>query len=354
MSVITQLARPEIVAMKGYTSASHDEALVRLNANESPVRRAGDTTGRGLNWYPLNRPTELEQRLAGLVHQPVERVTITRGSSEAIDLLIRTFCRPGKDAILICPPTFGMYAVYANVQGAAIQRVPLTSAPAFDLDVAGIDAAIDDSTKLVFITSPNNPTGNLMSAAAIDSVVAATRGRAVVVVDAAYWEFATTDDPAERYASEPHVVVLRTLSKAFALAGARCGLLIGDPDVGTLIRKVFAPYSVATPVVEAILGVIAHSSPEQDAARMAAIRAERERVSQRLAALPAVRSVYPSDANFVLTAFVNPAAAIDAVRRTGFLIRDFSAIDAHPNSLRITIGTPEQNDAVLNALGALS
>ncbi|MEM8982298.1 MAG: histidinol-phosphate transaminase [Pseudomonadota bacterium] len=354
MSIVTELARPEIVSMAGYTSASHDEALVRLNANESPLRRVGDTTQRGLNWYPLDRPTELERRLASLVNQPAERITVTRGSSEAIDLLIRTFCRPGEDAVLICPPTFGMYAVYANVQGATIQRAPLTAAPAFDLDVDRIRETITDATKLVFITSPNNPTGNVMSPTAVDAVVAATRGRAVVVIDAAYLEFAECDDPAQRYANESHVVVLRTLSKAFALAGARCGVIIGDTDLSLLIRKVFAPYSIATPVVEAILGVLAQSSPTDDKNRFDTLRAERNRVSQRLATLPAVRAVYRSDANFVLAEFIDPATAITAVEKVGFLIRDFSKADAHPNSLRITIGTREQNDTVLSALGTLS
>ncbi|MEO1037326.1 MAG: aminotransferase class I/II-fold pyridoxal phosphate-dependent enzyme [Pseudomonadota bacterium] len=353
MSDLSALARPEIVAMRGYESAAYDPALIRLNANESPARLDGDDSRRGLNWYPVNRLAELESHLGALFDQPAERLMLTRGTSEAIDLLIRAFCRPGEDSIVVCPPAFGMYGVYAKVQNTQVQAVPLTPAPTFDLDVDGIIGAVDRGAKIVFVTSPNNPTGNLMSPDAIDSVVAACRGRALLVVDAAYHEFAATEEPQLRYASESHVVVLRTLSKAYALAGTRCGALIGDPYIASLLRKIIAPYAFATPVVETILAVLKGSSVAKQTERIAATIVERERVRDELSGLPAVRRVFPSDANFLLTEFADPSAAFDAARAAGFLLRDFSGGEYHPNCLRLTVGSIEQNDAVLEALRTL-
>ena len=352
MTTLRELARPEIVQMRGYTAASYDPALGRLNANETTVRLAADTSERGLNWYPVDRSPALVRELAALFDQPAERIMVTRGTSEAIDLLIRAFCRPGNDTIVVCPPTFGMYAVYAEVQATSVREVPLTTS--FDLDTNGIAAAVDAGARIVFVTSPNNPTGNAMSPSRLDAVVAATRARSLLVIDAAYHEFAATEPPQVRYADEPHVVVLRTLSKAYALAGARCGVLIGDPFVHELTRKIMAPYALATPVVEALLSVLASDAFAERPAAIDALRTERGRVRERLSGLSCVRQVFPSEANFLLAEFADAQAALAVVQQHGYLIRDFSQSPRLPGCLRITIGERHENDAVLRALEQLA
>ncbi len=350
MQTLEKLARPEIVALFGYKPASYAAETVRLNANELPTRRPADTSQRGLNWYPLDGAAEITDRMAREYGQPNERVKFVRGSSEAIDLLIRAFCRPGEDNVIVCPPTFGMYAVYAKIQNASVRAVPLTQAPAFDLDTAAILAAIDPATKLIFVTSPNNPTGNRMSDAAVDTLIDATRGRCLIVFDAAYVEFADGEAPQQRYQNEPHVVTLRTLSKAYAMAGARAGALIGDPFIVELLDKILAPYAIATPVIEALLTILDGPDHAEQPARLAALTAERERVRGALNRCAVVTRVFPSDANFLLAEFADPAAAMAATEQAGYLIRDFSRSAHHPNCLRLTIGTREQNDAVLTAL----
>ena len=354
MNVVTKLARPEIVRLRGYTSAAYAPELKRLNANETTTRIVADASERGLNWYPINRHAALSAALATLFDQPVERIMATRGTSEAIDLLIRAFCRPGKDGIVICPPAFGMYGVYADIQGAPVHRVPLSPAPDFALDVDGIGTAVDHGARIVFITSPNNPTGNLMASDAIDAVVELARGRALVVIDAAYHEFSTRVAPEQRYRSEGHVVSLRTLSKAHALAGTRCGVLIGDPAIGELTGKIMAPYAFATPVVETLLNVLGREDVAARTARIARLCDERERLRGELSSLTCVDRVLPSDANFLLVQFANATAALETIRAQGYLVRDFSKVPGLDECLRLTVGLAAENDAVVAALSELS
>ncbi len=227
MSVL-DLARPEIRALKPYSSARMEASggSVLLNANESPwpAVMAG---GIALNRYPDPQPDELIRALADLYGVAPARVLAGRGSDEAIDLLVRLFCRAGQDAVAICPPTFGMYAVSAAIQGAAIVEVPLRGD--FSLDADALLAHVDANVKIVFLCSPNNPTGNLVPLATISHIVATLAGRAIVVVDEAYIEFAGTSSAATLLDRYDNLAVLRTLSKAHALAAARIGVAAGSP-----------------------------------------------------------------------------------------------------------------------------
>ena len=350
MSAIAELARPEIRKLRPYRAAHYVDGLVRLNANETPWRPPGDDSAAGLNHYPEARPVTLTKRLAEFYGVPADSLLVTRGSSEAIDLLSRCFCRPGFDDVVICPPTFGMYEVYAQLQGAGIVRVPLDAARDFALDVDAIAAAWTERTKLVFVCSPNNPTGNRIPTSDIRDLATRLAGRGIVVVDEAYAEFADDDPTRELLEDFDNVVILRTLSKALGLAGIRCGAALAAPAVVDLIGCILPPYSYPTPSQQVALACLAPEHQAEFAERVATLRTERERVAASLAEIPGVERVWPSEANFLLVRVADPAAMVKRAEDAGFLLRNFSWDEYTPNCLRITIGTAAQNDALLEAL----
>ncbi|MAF83299.1 MAG: histidinol-phosphate transaminase [Gammaproteobacteria bacterium] len=348
MSNAKDLARPEIRNLRPYRPAQYKDDLLRLNANETPWRPAGDNSADGLNYYPEVRPFRLLETLA--MHYGIDpgQVLVTRGSSDAIDLLIRCFCRPAEDDILICPPTFGMYEVYAQLQGAGIIQVPLDAQQGYTLDLAGIEAALSPRTKLLFVCSPNNPTGNRISTGQIDSACRAIKGNGLVVVDAAYIEFSSSDPTRELLDRYDNIVILRTLSKAFGLAGIRCGAVLASPEIIDLVGCILPPYVYPTPCADAALAGL--GAGEELNQRIATLCRERQRVSEALVNLPGVEQVLPSEANFVLVRASAPARLVAAAKEGGILIRDFSWDPFTPGCLRITIGAPAQNDQLLKAL----
>ncbi len=345
MSILA-LARPDIVALKAYSHASWDPAFDRLHANELPWRAETDRTLAGLNRYPEPHPHALAQRLAALYGVRADQLLPGRGSDESIDLLVRGFCRAGVDNVILCPPTFGMYAVAARIQGAAVREVPLTQ-DGYALDAAQVLNACDAHTRIVFLCSPNNPTGNAIDPAAIERLLGALANRALVVVDEAYVEFSGAESWSRRLDQFPNLVVLRTLSKAYGLAGARVGSLIAGPEVVNLLSKVIPPYSIPQLTIEAVFATLAPAQAAVQRERVAQVCAERERVRAALADKRCVRRIWPSVANFLLVDFADPDAALAAARAAKLLIRDMRA--AAPPSLRISIGTPEQNDRLLGS-----
>jgi histidinol-phosphate aminotransferase len=353
MSLVAKIARPDILRLEPYRHAAWDPALERLHANENPWRYVGDNSRAGLNRYPEPHPLEVEARLAHLYGVAPEQVIAGRGSDEGIDLLARGFCTAGRDAVVTCPPTFGMYKVAARIQGADVIEVPLDRERGYALDEAAIARAADDPrVKLVFFCTPNNPTGNSMDAGVIERTARRLADRALVVVDEAYAEFSEVPSFARRLTELPNVVVLRTLSKAYALAGARCGAVIADAPVVELLRRMIPPYALPQPTIEAVLAALEEPRLVQARARIRTLLAERERLSKALAALPVVRRVWPSDANFVLAETVDAARAMEAGRRAGVLLRDFSTNPYTPAGVRISVGTPDQNDRLLRSLAA--
>jgi histidinol-phosphate aminotransferase len=348
MSSVLALARPEIVALKAYSHASWDPAFDRMHANELPWRAETDRTQAGLNRYPEPHPYALAQRLAALYEVPVSNLLPGRGSDESIDLLTRGFCRAGVDNVVICPPTFGMYAVAARIQGAQVREVPLRRENGYSLDVAGVLAACDANTRLVFICTPNNPTGNAIDERAIETLLAALAGRALVVVDEAYIEFAGSASLATWLPRFPHLVVLRTLSKAFGLAGARVGSLIANREIVELLSKVIPPYSIPQLTIEAVLATLAPAQVVVQRERVAQVRDERERLRDALAAKRCFTKIWPSVANFLLVDCPAPDAVLSAARAAKLLIRDMRA--ATPGALRISVGSPEQNDRLIRSL----
>src|SRR5688500_18204116 len=295
-----QLARPDLRGFAGYRSA-RSEALrgeVWLNANEAAWANPADRDGLARR-YPQPQPRELRVALAGLYDVAPEQLLIGRGSDEGIDLLVRAFCVPGTDAVLATPPVFGMYAVSARLQGARVVDVPLQDATDdYRVDLQqGAARAEGDGAKLVFLCSPGTPAGGAIPRDAVLRLAQRLQGRALVVVDEAYIEFADAPSLATDVGLQRNLIVLRTLSKAHALAAARVGCVIADPDVIALLQCCQAPYPVPAPCAALALGALHPESLAQTQGHVETIRKERGRLSAALAALPAVRRVYSSQGN---------------------------------------------------------
>ena len=351
MSVL-DLARPEIRSLQPYSSARMEagSAQIMLNANESAWAPSGDD-GLGCNRYPDPQPEALLQSLAALYGVRREQLFVGRGSDEAIDLLVRAFCRAGEDAILIQPPTFGMYAVSARIQNAAVIEVPLASD--FSLDVHALLAAVTPAVKLVFLCTPNNPSGKSITRAEIELVAQALAGRALLVVDEAYVEFSSQPSVTDLIDRYDHLAVLRTLSKAWALAGARIGSLLASPEVIALIRRIMPPYPLPLPCVAAALAALSPSGQAAARENIAVVRGERAMMQSALRQLAGVREVLPSDANFLAVRFDDAATVYQQLLKAGIVVRDIRRYPLLQDALRITIGTPKENERVLAALGLL-
>jgi histidinol-phosphate aminotransferase len=349
MSWIQELARPDIVALKPYEHASWEPSLERLHANELPWRPADDDSRAGLNRYPEPQPRALVECLADLYEVTPASVLVGRGSDEAIDLLTRAFCRAGRDAVLVCPPTFGMYSVSARIQGAEVLQVPLLAADGFAIDERALLDRCTAAVKLIFLCSPNNPTGNLLDEATILRLARRLTGRALVVIDEAYIEFATRASLARLVAELPNLAILRTLSKAYGLAGARCGSLVADPEIVTLLRKIIPPYAIPQLTLEAVLDRLTPEARAQSQSRLEVLLAERERLMRLLPRLAGITRVWPSAANFVLAEFADAGASLARAREARLLVRDARGYPGLGRALRITVGTLEQNGRLLEA-----
>ena len=349
MNPILQLARPDILTLQPYQHAAWEPSLERMHANEMPWRADGDTTTAGLNRYPEPQPIELIEHMAKLYAVAPECVLAGRGSDEGIDLLVRSFCRAGVDSVMICPPTFGMYKVSARIQGAGLIEVPLLASQAFALDTDAVLAAWTPTCKLVFLCTPNNPTGGLIQRAAIERICEQLTNRAIVVVDEAYIEFAGVESISSQLQRFPNLVVLRTLSKAYALAGARCGAVLAHPDIVQLLSTVITPYSLPTQTIEAVLKFTDGEHRVAAASRIAAILVERARLVERLRRIPAIRRVWNSATNFLLMECTDTALVFAAATAAGLIIRNPGS-PFLPGCLRVSVGTPEQNDRLLRAI----
>jgi histidinol-phosphate aminotransferase len=349
MSVL-ELARAEIRALVPYSSARMEAegGGLLLNANESAWAPFGGSMP-DCNRYPDPQPAALVERLAGLYGVSPEQVLVGRGSDEPIDLLVRAFCRAGEDAILVQPPTFGMYAVCARIQDAALVEVPLTTT--FALDVDAVLAALTPAVKLVFVCAPNNPTGAGVPLDCIEYLASRLDGRALLVVDEAYAEFADAASAATLLGRHEHLAVLRTLSKAWALAGARIGCLLGHADVVALLRRILPPYPLPRPCVTAALDVLSPAGQAMVRERIGVVRAERVRVADALRELAGVREVLPSQANFLAVRFDDAERAYGRLFEAGIVVRDVRRYPGLGDTLRVTLGAPVENNRVLSVLG---
>lgn len=347
---IVDLARPEIGALQPYASARAlaDSAGILLNANESPWPPAGDD-GLALNRYPDPQPAALKQRLAELYGTSSDNLLVTRGSDEGIDLLLRVFCRPGVDRVLICPPCFGMYALSARVQGAEVVEAPLVDCgDAFELAPDLEQKA--EGCRIVFLCSPNNPTGNTIDAGRVAALAASRADTGLVVVDEAYVEFAPETSMLALLEKHPNLVLLRTLSKAHALAGCRLGSVIANPVVIDLLRRIIAPYPLPTPTVAIALRALAEEALVVQRDHLETLAAERERLTEALKASPGIATVWKGAANFVLVRAVDGKRLVADAAKAGIRLRDQSAQPGLSDCVRITVGKLEENTALIDFL----
>ncbi|MDP4534636.1 histidinol-phosphate transaminase [Alkalimonas collagenimarina] len=343
---ISPLARASVQAIEPYASArrSMSGGAVWLNANENALAPSYQLNGC-FNRYPSCQPASLVQAYASYAGVQPEQVLVSRGADEGIELLIRSFCEPVEDRIAICPPTYGMYAISAQSNQVATVTVPLL--PDFTLDT---DALMQCNAKLVFICSPNNPTGDLIPRQQIIEVLEHFHGEALVVVDEAYIEFAMQASVIDLLATYPHLVILRTLSKAFALAGLRCGFTLAAPEVIQALKQMIAPYPIAEPVAQIATQALSEQGIAAMQQSVATINQLRNDFSQFVAGQPGVTTVWPSNANYVLLQVDDAAACVSALQAEGILIRNQSAQRGLSEVVRVSIGSPEEMQALQQAM----
>ncbi len=348
---IVDLARPEIRELRPYAAAQQVDGTIRLNANESPLANPVDHFRRPLNRYPEVRPAALTASMARRFGCADDEILVTRGSSEAIDLLVRCFCRAGTDSIVTTTPSFSMYEHYARIQGARFVGVPTRPERDFEIDVEDLLGACDANSKLLFVCSPNNPTGTTLPFADLRRLLEARAEASAVVVDEAYIEFADEDSALRLLPTYPNLVVLRTLSKALGFAGARCGAVIGRAPVIRMLSAIQAPYALSTPVVECVEDALGGAQLEAAGAAVRAIVDERERLARALGAYPFVRKVWPSSANFLLVQVDDADQVMHRCEQHRILLRHFGG--ELSDCVRISVGSADENALLLQALDTL-
>ncbi|MEM6629490.1 MAG: histidinol-phosphate transaminase [Bacteroidota bacterium] len=342
---LQSLVRPHILEMKPYASARSEytgSKGIFLDANENPI---GSATQTAYNRYPDPLQKALKEKVAQEKGVRPEQIFLGNGSDEAIDLLIRAFCEPGEDHLLLLPPTYGMYEVSANINKVAVQKVSLTSD--FQLDVPAIQQALSPSTKLVFICSPNNPTGNLMEAADILTILD-SHNEGLVIVDEAYIDFASTKGFVPFLDAYPHLVVMQTFSKAWGLAGLRLGMAFANPFVINVLNRIKPPYNLNQVTQELGMQALEHAKAKDH--MVGQLLGERERVLKALENIPGIHQVFPSDANFLLVKMENAQEVYNSLLEKLIILRNRSYVHLCEGSLRISIGTPEENEQMLRGL----
>ena len=356
-STVQRLARPEILALPGDDVSANANALfgpdaIKLDANESPYEPlTGGSFGTRLNRYPEPQPTELRAAMAALYGVAPRNLLVTRGADDAIDVLVRSFCRAGSDKVSICPPTFSAYAQFARIQAAEVVEIPLDAN--YDFDAAAFIAAAKsiENLKLAFICTPNNPTGNPVAPETILKVAAALPNT-IIVADEAYIEFAEQESLAAKACEIENLVVLRTLSKAFALAGARVGCLIGTEELVALTAKALPPYPMPVPSIQAALAALAPSKRVLQLERVSATKIARDEVAEKLRSSPVVKTLRTGGGNFVLVEVDDAAELARKLQQLGVRVRFRPNVT--PNAIRLSIGSAEENAAALAAFGVTS
>ena len=361
MFQLTQLLRPHILTLTPYSSARDEytgKEGVFLDANENPygstTPERGDAQG-DYNRYPDPHQGAIKQRLALIKGVRPEQIFLGNGSDEPIDLLVRATCTPGastdtsdrlgRDQILIMPPTYGMYEVSATINDVAVVKVPLT--PDFQIDVNAVLAALTDTTKLVWLCSPNNPSGNRLRTDDIRRIIEAA-DRSLVIVDEAYIDFSSDVSWTAELDRYPNLVVLQTFSKAWGLAGLRLGMCFASEELIAVLNKIKPPYNISAPTQALALEALNHEADKN--AMVADILTERTQLADQLRALPIVQTVYPSDANFLLVQFADAKATFTHLIEQQVIVRDRSNVNLCDGCVRITGGTQVENERLLTVL----
>lgn len=342
-SLINRLARPELLTMTPYQSARRigGNGDVWLNANESPFTNSEPAYNR----YPEFQPQALIERYAQYSQLDTSQILASRGADEAIELLIRTFCVPGKDCITICTPTYGMYAISAATCNIAVNEVPLTNSWQLDIDLA---TKLNGSS-LLFICNPNNPTGSTIAVEAIEQIIQQCNEQCIVVIDEAYIEFSPQLTSAKLVNQYSNVVILRTLSKAFGLAGLRCGFMLSNEHIINLAKKVIAPYPIPAPVGEIAQNALSQAGIEIMKTQVTQINTLANSFKEAITPLAGIEQVYSSDGNFVLVRFDNDQW-FNALANKGIVVRNQSQVPSLDRCLRFSIGSDKEMNRLILAL----
>lgn len=341
---IRRVIRPHIFDLTPYSSARDEytgKEGVFLDANENPL---GSVLSEAYNRYPDPHQVLIKEKLAPIKGVQPNQIFLGNGSDEAIDLLVRATCTPGQDSLLILPPTYGMYEVSAAINDVETIKVPLTAD--FQLDTKAILAAVQPNTKLIWVCSPNNPSGNLVQTKAIETLLNTFGG--LVVVDEAYIDFAPIISWTQRLAEFPNLVVLQTFSKAWGLASLRLGMCFASPELTAILDKIKPPYNLSGPTQQLLYSALDQESVKNELVQQ--ILAEREKLTHALSEVPGVLKIYPSDANFLLVEFENAAEVMAYLLGERIIVRDRSKVTLCAGCLRITVGTDAENEVLLNAL----
>lgn len=332
--------RPNIRAMQPYSSARdefHGTASVFLDANENPYNAP-------YNRYPDPMQWRLKEKVAEIKGVPKECILLGNGSDEPIDLILRAFCEPGKECMLTVDPTYGMYQVAAEINNVTCRKVKLTSD--FQIDMPVFLSQIDDTVKAIYLCSPNNPTGNSLNRKDINQILDTFKG--IVVVDEAYIDFSSLPSYTKDLSKYPNLVVFQTLSKAWGAAGIRLGMAFASPEIIAVLNKIKYPYNVNQLTQEKALEIL--NNQETMKSQLTLILSERTRLQQELTAILCVRKIYPTDANFILVDVGDADAVYQKLVDQGIIVRNRNKVVLCAGCLRITVGTEEENTALLNAL----
>jgi histidinol-phosphate aminotransferase len=341
---IKKIVRPNIESLKAYSSAKDEytgEANVLLDANENSL---GSPLTKWYNRYPDPYQKKVKEKLAFIKQINAEQILLGNGSDECIDILFRTFCEPGKDNIIVCPPTYPMYEVGANINNIEIKSAPLL--PNFQLNVAHIEQLVNEHTKIIWICSPNNPTGNSIDRIDIETILNHFNG--LVVIDEAYINFSKQKSFAQSLVDYPNLVVLQTLSKAWGLAGLRLGMCFADEAIIKYMNKVKAPYNINIVTQELALTALDEVGQVNDMIQH--LVDMRIALAEVIKSMPLVQEVYPSDTNFLLVKIPNATQLYNYLLTHGIVVRDRSSLENCSDSLRITIGTEQENTQLVDAM----
>lgn len=337
---INDWVRPNILRLKPYSSARSEftgDARVFLDANENPYNHP-------YNRYPDPLQRKLKEKIAEIKGIPPERLFLGNGSDEPIDLLIRAFCEPGKDRMLQIEPTYGMYQVAAEINNVEVVKVPLTDS--YQLDATALIERITPETKLIFLCSPNNPSGNALDAEEVRKILEHYEGP--VVVDEAYIDFAPGLSMLHDLEKYDNLILLQTFSKAWGMAGIRLGMAFADEEIIRILNKIKYPYNINILTQQKVLEMLVQPALKETWVRT--LIGERNRLAGELSGIPFVEKVWPSDANFFLVTMKNAREVYLYLVEKGIIIRDRSQIRLCENSLRITVGTKEENRILVEAM----
>ena len=341
---LDKLVRPNIKTLKPYSSAKDEytgDAKILLDANENSL---GSPLTKWYNRYPDPYQQKLKEKLAFVKQIEANQIFIGNGSDECIDILFRTFCEPGKDNIIICPPTYPMYEVSANINDVQVQNAPLLSD--YQLNLAHIEQLVNDQTKIIWICSPNNPTGNSLDRIDIETILNHFNG--IVVVDEAYINFSKQKSFVQSLIDYPNLVVLQTLSKAWGLAGLRLGMCFASPQIIGYLNKVKAPYNINIVTQELALQALEEVGQVNDMIKL--LVDMRIALAQVIASMPHVIQVFPSDTNFILVKIPKARQLYEFLMSKGIIVKDRSALELCEDSLRITVGTEQENTLLVDAM----